>query len=321
MRIFARSFLFLALVAGGIALFGPREVVDPHGFDAAVIGDDLDGYLETREADFADIRKGQQKQIIWHGETGQKTPVSIVYVHGFSASLHEIRPVPDQIAQTLGANLYFTRLRGHGRTGAAMAEAHAGDWMHDMAEAMEIGRRLGERVVVVTVSTGGTLATLAAADPVMSQDMAGLVLISPNFGMNAAGSFLLTWPFARQFVPLIAGQTRSWKAHNDAQEAAWTTSYPIDPVFPLAALVKEANSAPVAKIDIPAFFIYSPEDQVIQASKAADVAARWGGPAEIWLPEPDPDGDPSKHVLTGDILSPGSTAQFTQRITQWVRGL
>ena len=86
------------------------------------------------------------KRIVWAGAAGQKTPLAVIYVHGFSASAEEIRPVPDEVAKALGANLFYTRLAGHGRSGDAMAEPLAGDWIEDMAEAMAILQKLsGER--------------------------------------------------------------------------------------------------------------------------------------------------------------------------------
>ena len=78
------------------------------------------------------------------------------------------------------------RLAGHGRSGAAMAEPLAGDWIEDMAEAMAIGRRLGDRVVVIATSTGGTLAAIAATDPVLSEGLAGVVLVEQVVAAVAA---------------------------------------------------------------------------------------------------------------------------------------
>jgi hypothetical protein len=43
----------------------------------------------------------------------------------------------------LGANLYFARLKGHGRSGDAMLEGSVQAWVDDFAEAVAIGRRLG----------------------------------------------------------------------------------------------------------------------------------------------------------------------------------
>ena len=99
--------------------------------------------------------------------------------------------MPEEVARALGANLFFTRLTGHGRTGAAMAEATAEDWLADMAEAMEIGRRLGQRVVVIGTSTGGTLAAIAATDPQLNAGLAGTVLISAQLRGAGHGADLV----------------------------------------------------------------------------------------------------------------------------------
>lgn len=64
--------------------------------------EDLDGWLAEQEQKFGDIVPGTEKQIFWAGEAGARTPLSIVYLHGFSATLGEIRPVPDRVAAALG---------------------------------------------------------------------------------------------------------------------------------------------------------------------------------------------------------------------------
>ena len=176
----------LVLVAAAIWIFAPKEPIVPDvAFDPASIPSDLDGYLAQAEDGIPNLTDGVAKRVIWAGEAGKKTELSVVYLHGFSATSEEIRPVPDRVAQALGANLYYTRLRGHGRDGPAMAEARAGDWVNDTAEALEIGRRIGDRVVVISTSTGGTLATLAATDGSQPTEVVAQVFFSPNYGLNS----------------------------------------------------------------------------------------------------------------------------------------
>jgi hypothetical protein len=79
--------------------------------------------------------------------------VAIVYVHGFSASKAEVRPLPDRVAAALHANLFFTRLTGHGQDGTAMAKGSINAWVNNHAEAIAIDRAIGERVVVIGTST------------------------------------------------------------------------------------------------------------------------------------------------------------------------
>ena len=129
-----RGILAAVVVMAGMWAFGPYEPVDVHAtFEPRRFGEGVQVYFESVEAGFDDITPGTQKRVIWAGAQETRTPVSILYVHGFSATSEEIRPVPDRIASELGANLIYTRLAGHGRPGAALAEVTVGDWMADIA--------------------------------------------------------------------------------------------------------------------------------------------------------------------------------------------
>jgi len=321
-RFLGRVLLSLFVLAGVLWLVGPYEPVDREiAFDPAEIGADVDAYLAAREAAFDNITPGVEKRVVWAGETGAKTPVSVIYMHGFSASSEEIRPVPDKVAEALGANLYFTRLKGHGRGGAAMAEPSAGDWIEDMAEAMAIGRLLGERVLVIATSTGGTLAALAAVDPAMSADLAGVVLISPNFEIANSSAPLLTFPAARYWVPLIAGEERSFTPRSEGQATYWTTRYPTVSILPMAALVKHVRGLDFSTTNVPALFIISDADRVVKASAAREVAGAWGAAVELLAKTPREGDDDYAHVLAGDIMSPGMTGEVVSDILGWAAGL
>ena len=316
--------LLAALVLVGLALwFGvPRTDVERSiDFSEANIPSDLDGYLSQREAQFSDIRPGDSKRILWAGAKGQKTPLAIVYVHGFSSSLAEIRPVPDEVAKALGANLYFTRLAGHGRDGAAMAAASAEDWLFDMAEAMAIGRRLGERVIVIGTSTGGTLAALAATDPQLNEGLAGTVLISPNFGLHAPAQWILDAPLVEYWGAVVAGETRNFTPLNEEQAKHWTTKYPTAALYPMARLIRAARGADYGQAKTPVLVLYSTADQVIDPARILPVIDAWGGPAQMEARTMQGDDDPFAHVIAGDIMSPGQTEETIRIITDWARAL
>ncbi len=317
-----RVFLVLILAAAALWAFGPRETLDRKvAFDPAAIPAGLDAWLAQREATFPDVRPGAGKEIVWAGAAGTKTPLAVVYLHGFSATKEEIRPVPDEVARALGANLFFARLAGHGRTGEALAAASAEDWLHDYAEAMEIGRRLGDRVIVIGTSTGGTLAAVGATDPTLSQGLAGVVLISPNFALNSAAAAILDLPFAPTWGPWVAGAERSYEPANEDHGRFWTTSYPTVAVFPMATLMRAARAQDWAAVTIPALFLVSPQDRVIDPAWALRVAGAWGGPAEVRKVTMGDGDDPYGHVLAGRILSPGKTVETVEAILAWARGL
>ena len=313
--------LLVAVVSGALAL-GPREPVDLEiAFDPASLPEDLDTYLAEAEALVPALRPEEARRIVWAGEAGARTALSIVYLHGFSASSEEIRPVPDRLAEALGANLYFARLRGHGQDGAAMAEPTVGDWLEDTAESLAIGRRIGERVVVLATSTGGSLAAIAAADPALSEGIAGVALVSPNFAVNRPEAALLTLPWARLWLPRVAGEERGFAPVNEAHGRHWTTRYPIEAVLPMAALVAHARGLDHGQVRVPALFLYSEHDEVVSPAATRRVFEQWGGPKRIEPVVVGPGDDPVSHVIAGDILSPGQTQATVALLLDWVQGL
>jgi pimeloyl-ACP methyl ester carboxylesterase len=316
-----RLFIFILLLMGGAAmamLAGPRpDRTETISFDREAIGEDVEAYIAATEAKFPKIKDGAQKEIIWaNAATRQKTPLAVVYVHGFSATKWETRPLPDKVAAALGANLFYMRLAGHGQDGPAMAQASLSAWTNDMAEAMAIGERIGERVVFIGTSTGATLATWAAAKPEMAQKIAALVMMSPNFAIQGASTGLLNMPWADKLLPLVFGKERSFEPVNEGQAKWWTTSYPSTAVFPMGALLQTVSELDYAAMKAPALFILSAKDKVVVPAITQQVHQAWGGPKQIIMLKEV--GDPSAHVLAGDILSPGTTEMVTQAILDFL---
>ena len=91
----------------------------------------IEDRITLAESQLTDIRPGLEKSIIWAGAPHHRTEYAIVYIHGFSASKEELRPVPDRIASALDANIFYTRLTGHGRTAKAMHDVSVAAWMQD----------------------------------------------------------------------------------------------------------------------------------------------------------------------------------------------
>jgi esterase/lipase len=277
----------------------------------------LDNYLQDSEGNVKNLVEGAEKEIIWADPTAQsQTDIALVYIHGFSATKHETRPVTDKIAEVLGANIYYARLKGHGRDGSGMAEADLQDWANDYAEAITIGEMIGKKIIVLSASTGGSLTTWGLSNPELSKNIAGVVLISPNYELHGISTSLANIPWAETILPLVAGQERSWEPLNEAHGKWWTTSYPSKAIFPMTALLKVLKSVDKSQITTPAFFIYSPNDKVIIPEEVAKVAAEWGGPTKVLKIEET--SDPYSHVITGDILSPENTNRVTYEIIAWL---
>lgn len=314
--------LALASLLLGLAIYflGPRMPVDTViRFNSAEIGDNPEAYLKTSESSFTDIVPGTEKQIVWaNPATKDKTPYAIVYIHGFSASAGEIRPVPDDVAKRLGANLYFARLQGHGRTNLdAMGDASLNGWLNDYAEAIAIGKKLGEKIIVISTSTGGAITSWGLTLPALSGEVTAAIFISPNFGIRTPGAFLLTGPWARQLAHLIVGRRTGFTPENAMQARFWTTSYPSDALLPMAQSVKLAVNSPVEQIKTPALFILSSADDVVRPQETKKIMARWGAATDMI--DVGKIGTGSNHVIAGDALSPQMTIPVENDILGWLQ--
>lgn len=321
MRRLFQVLLVISAVLVVIVVIGPRpDTRVAVRFDPAAIGDDVEAYLEKREAGIANLKPGAEKEIIWNDASSRdRTALAIVYIHGFSATKMEIRPVPDQIANATGSNVFYTRLTGHGRDGPAMAEPKLNDWVDDVAEAIAIGERIGDRILLIGTSTGASLITLAAANPKAVAKVKGAVLLSPNYAIRGASIGLMNMPWGEQLLPPLLGRERSFEPHNAQQAKWWTTSYPLRSVFAMGALLKVVSQIDYSTVTLPALFLVSPDDRVIIPQEARDVFEMWGGPKK--LVEITDAEDPSSHVIAGDILSPSTTPKVTGEILTWVETL
>ncbi|MGR3469153.1 MAG: alpha/beta hydrolase [Shimia sp.] len=277
----------------------------------------LDAWLAEREGAVADLRPAAAKHIVWAGEAGAVTDLSVVYIHGFSAALQELRPMPDQVAEALGANLHFGRLAGHGRDGQAMAEPGHVDWLKSAREAIDVGRRIGREVLVIACSTGATLAAISLAEE--DRQVAGVVLISPNWRLRAAvPNALLKLPGLDIWAPRLLTQNRGFEPRSEGHAAHWTTSYPMSVIVTLRDTLQVADALDLGQLAMPMLTITNPGDMVVDAEAAVGRALEWGGPRSVHHVTPEGAGwDENGHILAGDIISPSGTAPVRDAILEW----
>ena len=279
----------------------------------------LDAWLSNSEAAYTDIKSGNAKGIVWHASEHQRTPWAVVYVHGFSASRLETAPVADLVAKALGANAFHTRLSGHGRSGAAMGEAAAQDWMADAVEAVRIGHTLGERVLMISCSTGSTLASWLATSP-DGNLVAAHAFISPNFGPKDKRSELINGPWGKNIALALEGDTRGWKPEDSREDNAWTSRYPTRALFPMMALVKAVRESDLSTFQTPLLVLYSEKDQTVDPVETQSAFARIGSPLKSLEAVTNSDSR-GQHVLAGDIKGPQTTGPLVETIVKWTQSL
>lgn len=290
-------------------------------FDPAVFGGDPARYFAQSEAAFDDIIEGAEKRVVWAGKAGDVTPWSILYVHGFSACAEEIRPVPDNVANGLGANLIYSRMTGHGRGNDAMAECDAEAWAADFAEALAAARMIGERVLIMATSNGCAITTAGLADPALRDAVAGLIFVSPCFEVKNPAAPLLTLPGAHVWAPWIAGKKRTFEVRNPDHGRYWATDYAMVSAIHVVKMAARARAVDHAGIMIPALFFFSDQDNVVRADTIRRIADAWGGPATLVNPELGPGDDVESHVVTGRVLSPSTVDFASLTMLNWAQEL
>lgn len=266
---FLKIVLTLVVLILIVYMLGPR--VDAPNLDRSLptVTKDLvklEREIQDREASFDNIRQDNHARIIWYDSIPTKTDYSIVYLHGWSASQEEGDPIHTETAERFGCNLYLPRLSGHGLDEEeAMLDLTADQLLESSKEAIAIGKQLGEKVILMATSTGGTLALhLAAGDP----DIAALLLYSPNVEIFDPSAKLLAKPWGLQLAKLVKGSNyHEFDTDIDLKNQYWTTRYRMEALTQLQALVDETMTEETfAAVDQPVFLGYYFKDEIHQDS-------------------------------------------------------
>lgn len=295
---------------------GPKDITYKH--HALSLPQDLAGlenYLEQRESRFSDITPGTKKKITWYGKKNQKTEYSVMYLHGYSATRQEISPVQYQIAEKMKANLFETRLAGHGR-GEKLSEATVDQWLEDADEALQISRKLGNKIIIIGVSTGVPLAIWIAKQD-QAESVHAMVFASANFGPKDESSKILLWPWGRVLVKIFIGEYYSWKPANEKHATYWTYNYPSSSLIDMMSLVEYTSNIKLEKIQIPTLFLYTEHDTVVDTKKIANAYERLGAKHKKLVNLKNA----KHHVIAGDIRAPHMNARVLKEVLEFVNSI
>lgn len=295
-----------------VVLLGPRPPRSPD-VPLIEIGEDVSRYVEQSESRFDDIVPGTEKLIEWTGTPGERSDISVVFLHGFSGSRQEMVPAPQMIARQLQANLFSTRYAGHGRGRDAMGEPDVDDWVADTVEAIEIGRSIGDYVVVIAVSTAAPLVTYLDANGV---DADALVLASPNFAPADESAELLLLPWGKLIARLVVGKYMRFEVVSADHERYTTSSFPSGALVTMMGAV-QLGAESVSDMNTPALFLFSEEDETISVD-AVKRAYEESGSSPKELREIV---GATSHVLAGDIFNPRSTDELVDAVVRFVETL
>jgi pimeloyl-ACP methyl ester carboxylesterase len=291
---------------------GPLFPFKPHPSDAALAvarAGDLDVSLREREAQHPGVKPGLAKEIAWSDPAARnKTPISLVYLHGFSASRKDISPVVETLAGKLKANVFFTRLAAHGLARPdEFATVSPQDWLDDAREARAIGARIGEHPVLIGTSTGALLATMVALE---GGDIGALVLLSPNFALRDWRAKFVSGPVGPLLARLGVGKDYSFRPENALHAEIWTPRFPSQGIVALMNLVNAARCLPMADLRAPTLILYTDKDSVVDVPA---IRARYDEIRDRRKRIVDL-GSARRHELTGAALAPETVDTVVQQI-------
>jgi pimeloyl-ACP methyl ester carboxylesterase len=207
------------------------------------------------------IKPNNEARIIWANDSlKQKTEYSVVYLHGFSASQQEGAPIHTEFAKRYGCNLYLARLYGHGlNTAEPLLDLKPENYLESANQAIAIGKQLGEKVIIMSTSTGGTQAMFIASE---HPEIAALILYSPNIKLYDPSAFILTKPWGLQLARMVMGSKYREREDNDSIKKYWYSKYRLEGVISMQSLLEEIMTEEVfSNIKQPVFLAYYYKDE------------------------------------------------------------
>ncbi|MDB2313988.1 alpha/beta hydrolase [Flavobacteriaceae bacterium] len=231
--------LFVLAVLFGLFIIGPEVETPDLETPLPEIQYDLNelkDWIDSKEATFDNIKPDNASQLIFHDSVPQKTAYSVLYLHGFSASRAEGNPVHLNIAKALKANLYLPRLSDHGLIEEEpMLHFTAQRYLDSAKEALAVAKKIGEKVIVVSSSSGGTLSLILGNDP----QIAALLLFGPNVEIYNPNAKLLTLPWGLYIArAVLASKYHVMDKITEQKLNYWTTRYRLECTLHLQKLME-----------------------------------------------------------------------------------
>ena len=317
-----RGFAIFFLLLGALYLVGPRvETPELNESPVSVPSNlmSLEQWITEKENALGNVRSGNASQIIFNDSVPKKTKFSVLYLHGFTASGREGEPVHRDIAKALGANLYIPRLYGHGlEETEPMLGFNNEDFWESGKEALAVAKQLGEKVIVLGTSHGGSLSLSLATDP----DIAALCLFGPNIAVYDPKAKLLSKPWGLQIARLVkGGNYHHMVTSNEEKKNYWTTKARLESLIHMQKFLDvKMRKATFKKVQAPVLLGYyykndSLQDQVVSVPAMLEMYDQLGTPQhlkqKIAFPEA---GD---HVLTS-YLSTENYEAVTREVLQFL---
>ncbi|QJW91967.1 alpha/beta hydrolase [Spirosoma taeanense] len=300
--------LLLALIVVGY-LLGPSVQSGPIKPEYIRLDADLvklEQSIQASEAK-ANLRPDNEARIIWADSTRKvKTPYSIVYIPGFTASWAEGDPIHKQLAKQFGCNLYLSRTYEHGvNSPDALKGLTPSTYAGSAERALAIGKALGDKVVVIGTSAGGMLTLyLAARHP----EIHGLILYSPCIAATNPALKLVTKPWGQQLLERVFGGEHVTVTHYGPKRGRyWLTEYHTNGLIALQTMLDQyMTTEEFQKVKQPVFMGYyykdeDNQDKVVSVAAMLNMFDQLGTPAALKEKKAFPNA--GEHVIASHFTS------------------
>ncbi len=304
------AILVLILLAALATLYfaGPKPKFKPVDFQTSIIPEDLshmDSLVKAGESLVKDLKPNNEARIVWANDSKEKTPISVVYLHGFSASQMEGNPVHVDFAKRYGCNLYLPRLAEHGRLDTNAFKDLTPEALFESAQqALEIGKKIGNKVILMSCSTGSTLSIMLAKD---NPDIMAYIMFSPNIDIKDPLSYLITEQWGSEITSLVKGSDYNHIDYTPEAQKYWDAIYHFNGVIVTKRLIKDyMNPANFANVKAPLYMAYyykneEEQDDVVSVPRMLEFYEQVGTPANMRRKVAY--DDIGRHVICSDVMT------------------
>ncbi len=282
--------IFIIVVVLAILYFiGPKPLIPTLNSKInEPITDDLkklEKNINEFETSIPNIKPDNQARIVWADSSNKvKSEFCVVYIHGFSASCGEGYPINLNFAKRYACNMYMARLAEHGIAGSdELLNLTPENYLESAKEAVNIGRQLGKKVILMSTSTGGTLSlAIASANPWIHS----LILDSPNIEVVDKQSKIFLKPWGMQIARLVKGK---YNEFDESEEVAkyWNLKYRLEAIQAMKVLIKATmKESTFNKINQPLFLGYyykneQEQDQTVMVSRMLEMYGQISTPDSL----------------------------------------
>jgi len=305
---FLKWFGIFLLVLIIIYFLGPQPSTPRYNNELPNIPSDaiqLEKYIANNESRHK-LKPDNEARILWYDDsTKEKTEYAVVYLHGFSASQEEGDPVHYEFAKKFGCNLYLARLAEHGvDTTEPLANYTAEKSWRSAVEAYAIGKRLGRKIILMSTSTGGTLALKLCGE---FPDIAANIMMSPNVAINDPNAWLANNHWGLQIAQVIVGKDKIVDDTTALYKQYWNQRYSTNSLVQLEELLESTmKESTFKKVMQPSLLLYyfkdkDHQDLVVKVSAMKRMFLQLGTPDSLKREVAIPDAE--DHVLASPIKS------------------